>query len=734
MPAKDDRYFSARELAGLPGMPGTEFRVRKKATREFWPSRPREAAGRGRNGGEYPLSCLPPETQRAILSRLVDAAASTLPALIPEVVPPETPASLLPAVAAPGAVAHGTPVFVTRNVRLKLPAAPAAGPQAPETLKDWQRQRMDARLAILVLVDELALSHGIDAAVSHVVSMAARYELPSNIQAMIPSANARRGADNARTLSCRTVYRWISARGEGNGALAPRPMERNGVPSWAQAFLSLFQRPQKPALSEALALLPQVLPAEISSPSYWAVRRFLHRVNVVDLHRGRLGPREIRKIRIFVRRDFSQFLPGDIYEADGHTFDAEVAHPFHGRPFRPECELALDVVTRKAVGWSAGLAESTWTVIDALRHACETNCVPAIYYVDRGSGRNNHLLNDLSTGFIARLGITKTHSIPYNSQARGAVERAHQTIFIGVAKTLSTYIGKPMDPEAKKKVFTATRLAIARRVSSPLLPSWDEFVKAVDAAIAAYNARPHRALPKIRDPHTGTMRHMSPDERWAQFVAEGFEPVRITPEESNDLFRPYEVRTCQRGEVSLNKNRFFHKALEGYHGQRVRVGFDIHDASRVWVRDLDGRLICVAGFEANSRAVYPVPFVEQKREERAVGRLRRLELQADEVRAELSGSSVVDADFSDDLTPEEKARANEQIKALAAPRDDDEVDVADDVKFWRWGIAHLDELSEDQRRYLDERLERSPTFRELLGLGDEDTGFSQPSGLSVPAV
>jgi len=713
-------------------MPESRDEVVRRASREQWPSRPRQGRGGGR---EYPLSCLPPETQRALLARLVDAAASTVPALIPGIPPPATPESRLPAVATPGVVTPGTPVFVTRNVRLKLPATPAEGPQTPEALKDWQRRRMDARLAILGLVDDLAMSHGVDAAISHVVAMASRFELPSHIQSMIPWANARRGHDNARTLSCRTVYRWICAREEGVVALAPRPVERYGVPTWAPAFLSLFQRPQKPFLSEALSLLPQVLSAGIPAPSYWSVRRFLHRVNVVDLHRGRFGPREIRKIRIFVRRDFSQFFPGDIYEADGHTFDSEVAHPFHGRPFRPECELVIDVVTRKAVGWSAGLAESTWTVIDALRHACETNCVPAMYYVDRGSGRNNHLLNDLSTGFISRLGITKTHSIPYNSQARGAVERAHQTIFIGVAKTLATYIGKPMDPEAKKKVFTATRLAVAQGVVSPYLPSWAEFKAAVDAAIAAYNARPHRALPKIRDPHTGKVRHMSPDERWAQFAEEGFEAVRITPEESNDLFRPYVVRTCQRGEVNLKNNRYFHKALEGYHGQHVRVGYDMHDASRVWVRDLDGRLICVAGFEANSRAFYPVPVVEKKREERAHGRLRRLELQAEEVRAELAGASnMVDADFSDDLTPEEKARADEQIKALAAPRGDDEVDVDDDVKFWRWGIAHMDELSEDQRRYLAERLDRSPTFRQLLGLKDDDTGFSHPSGLCVPAV
>jgi putative transposase len=68
----------------------------------------------------------------------------------------------------------------------------------------------------------------------------------------------------------------------------------------------------------------------------------------------------MKNIKPFVRRDISQLQPNDVWTADGHTFDAEVQHPMHGRPFRPEITAIIDVATRRIIGWSVGLAESVW--------------------------------------------------------------------------------------------------------------------------------------------------------------------------------------------------------------------------------------------------------------------------------------------------------------------------------------------------------------------------------------
>lgn len=66
-----ERYYTARELAGLPGLPTTERRVRSRAEAERWESR--NHIGRG-GGSEYAHSSLPQVTQIALLLRTAPPA------------------------------------------------------------------------------------------------------------------------------------------------------------------------------------------------------------------------------------------------------------------------------------------------------------------------------------------------------------------------------------------------------------------------------------------------------------------------------------------------------------------------------------------------------------------------------------------------------------------------------------------------------------------------------------
>ncbi len=62
-------WYSAAELAGLPDLPTTERRVRARAQREGWPSRP----AMGKKGLQYPETALPPAAQAALVNRRTDA-------------------------------------------------------------------------------------------------------------------------------------------------------------------------------------------------------------------------------------------------------------------------------------------------------------------------------------------------------------------------------------------------------------------------------------------------------------------------------------------------------------------------------------------------------------------------------------------------------------------------------------------------------------------------------------
>lgn len=521
-------------------------------------------------------------------------------------------------------------------------------------LKDWQKSTAEARAGLLHEVERIAAVIGREKAITKVVIMAADGTLPEHLAQLVPVANARAGKSGKRTLSRRTIYSWLSdfnaplAQGgranQAVNALAPKDAHAVAkVPLWANVVLNLYQQPQGVSLAWVCREMVPVLEAKaMAVPSYHQVRRFLSNMGAVELQAGRMGSRQIKNIKPFVRRDTSMLWPGEVYTADGHCFDAEVAHPTHARPFRPEITSVLDVNTRRCVGWSVDLAESGLAVLDALRNACETGGIPSIFYVDNGSGYRNALMSASGTGLMSRLGTTMMHSLPYNSQARGIIERSHQTIWVAAAKELPTYIGATMDAQAKQVVHKLTRKDVKAAGKSKYLMGFQEFIQFCEIKVAAYNARPHRSLPKIRDAASGKKRHMSPDEAWAVGIAEGAELELVQDGEAQDLFHPQKEAGVKRGEVRLFGTWYYSKSLEQHHNEAVRVGYDVRNAAQVWIYDQQGRFICTAGLRANEQAYFPPSVLEKAKIIRAKGRLRCIDAKRDEVLAELAGSAPKD--------------------------------------------------------------------------------------------
>ena len=361
-----------------------------------------------------------------------------------------------------------------------------------------------------------------------------------------------------------------------------------------------------------MALLASSLPEGVKPPSYDAALRAVSKVGSVEIQRGRMLPRELKTQKPFRRREKPEF-PFDVLIADGHTFDAEVAHPLTGAPFRPEITTVVDVCTGRVVGWSAWEKECAWAVIDALRQAILTGGVPCIFYSDNGPGYVNARMDQLKT----RLGFKHHTGIPYNSQARGVIERLQKSLWVELAaKSYNTYVGASMDREARQIIFKATRKGM------PVLPSWRNFVAFMDQCVEAYNARPHRSCPKALD-ENGRKRHLSPLGYWEHLASLGWQPEGLPV--TLDDFRPEEVRTVLRGEINLFGNRYFSNELAELHKDKVRVVFDIHDATRIWVRSMEGEPICEAGFQANSVRLLPqalrraAPRTAQGRPEEATG-------------------------------------------------------------------------------------------------------------------
>ena len=515
-------------------------------------------------------------------------------------------------------------------------------------MADWQRSLAENRLFVVRYIQQqVAQGAKKTRVIEQFIADAEQQNLPTEMQDAVLKANAKAG--DSRTVSRRSVFDWVKAVEDAEktkqpviAALAPKTRAMQ-VPAWAVELLKLWSQPQKPSLTVVLEQLPNYLQDGIDCPTYNQAYRFLkEKMGNVDVQKGRMGERELKNLKPFIRRGTENMLPTDVYTADGHCFDAEVAHPMHGKAFRPEITAILDVATRKIVGWSVDLAESGWAVLDAIRMSCCNNGIPALFYVDNGSGYKNAMMGDKSRGVLARLGITLSHALPYNSQAKGLIERSHQSIWIKAAKNLPTYIGKDMDAEASNKVHKLTRKELIQFGKSTALVSWNDFLVYAEKVVAEYNNKPHRGLATTIDPVTLKRRHLSPNEAWEKALDMGATVDLVDSWDNEDLFRPYEERKVRRGEIELFGNRYFSKELEQFHGDNVLVGYDIHDADRITVRTEDGQFICYAEWNANKRDYFAKSKIQQAREQRALGRLRRLAAKQHEVHEELSPRQVID--------------------------------------------------------------------------------------------
>lgn len=521
----------------------------------------------------------------------------------------------------------------------QLPAArPSENlPHKYEGTTEAQRTREGARMAVLNAVERLMGESGVgkEAAITTLLTQA---KLPqfAHVAKMFETALDERGAGKAKLPSIRTIKRWFAQR-ESNTLVPKLAQAEMTMPSWLPLFLKFYRLPTKPSVEIAyeafLKALERETPLIGKVPSIHAVRRALTKVGKVALQDGRKGKRELKNDLPHKRREFLHLPPAAIYTADGHTFDAEVLNPLSGRPFRPEITTVIDVATRRCMGWSVGLAESRFTVLEALSHASRT-AIGAIWYVDWGKGFENLMMTDEATGLMGRLGMTMKHSLAYNSQAKGASERSHN-IFTRAARKLQTYVGKDMDDEARKALFHWSRKEIklqGKIVNSPI-PTWDAFKAFIEAEIDAYNNRPHRSLLKFTD-DSGTLRHMTPNEMWALKVAEFGEPPKVQPEDEGWLFRPQKMCTVRRGEVQLFNNVYFSSLLEEFNGESLRVGYDVQDAMWVWVYDDMGRAICKAEWRGNSQSYMPVSVIEQALDKRNDAALKRVEIKRDNVLSE----------------------------------------------------------------------------------------------------
>ena len=154
--------------------------------------------------------------------------------------------------------------------------------------------------------------------------------------------------------------------------------------------------------------------------------------------------------------------------------------------------------------------------------------------------------------------------------------------------------------------------------------------------------------------------------------------------ELDTLFRPEVERTVRNGWLDMLNFQYFSNALDVHHGKKVRVSYDLDDASSVKVYDMDGHYICRAELNGNKHPAFDVDSVRAlHHKKRADNRKKRLKNQLAEVEAERRG--VLDTRAS--------------IKALASPKKLPQPEVLEAIEYEEAPATGTDGRKKDNFRY-----------------------------------
>lgn len=629
-------HYSVAELLKLKlsTLPKAHKNVLDKAKRENWESRKRVGKG---GGVEYALCSLPQTLQDEIRTKFAVSIVKAKPKSLP--------ADL-------------------RQVELK-------------TLTEKQREVAGARMALVAQVAQLEQAQPRYKAIKFFCEQIKHGGISDDLMRLVETANNKKGKN--RTLSERTLNQWVldyekaDTPEERLKALAPmqRVAKKAEEIVWLPDFLAVYRQTNGINVAEAYHYFSAEWDARFADeplrlemkPSIDQVRAALAKLPKHIKEIGRKTGSELRALNTYVKRDWSVLQVNDVWVGDGHAMKLKVAHPEHGRPFIPEVTLIMDASCRFIVGWSASLAENVLAVADALRYGVERYGIPAIYYSDNGGGEKNWMLDGDITGMLPRLGINHQTGIPGNPQGRGIIERVHQTILYRIARQFETYHGTGADRDTIRQVSTAvisldkakrkgsTQLTPKQQWAVGKLPSWNQFLDAVQAGVDWYN-----------NEHVHSEIGMTPAQKRRQLM-ERVNPddlVFVTPAESRDLFRPSVLRTPERGWLRLFNNFYFSTKLLDVDGIEVQASFDIHDPSQVIVRKKDGTFVCYAELDGNKRDAFPVAFVEKVRKERHARRAKLKQEQLDEINAEMNPI----------ITIEHQQSGFELLKTQAKPKNE----------------------------------------------------------------
>lgn len=565
-------WLTAAELAGLPGVPGTDRGIRKAADRAGWTARKRDQG----KGYLYLLDSLPAETQEAVrrqraAEHLADFAAQAVARdrTIPEAAVSD----------------HAERLREQEAERRRRKVAAAAQFAALDPTSDRAR-RAKAREWLILAAGELRRVQALtqQAALAELCERINLGDLavPDHVAPYLPRRHG------VRSLSAATLYTWQRKYEEGGlyalcdgygnragqNSIDTTPELRRVVlgqmlatPQASAKDLYAILRARAAELTAAGAEIPALrtvqryrerwiednrqLWAYITSPGKWKN----HFQVAFGSHQDR-----IKRLNQVWELDST---PGDWLLTDGR-------HSVVG---------AIDLYSRRLTLY-VSRTSSAMAVGQCFRRAAVAWGVPEICRTDNGKD----YVSDYFSTVLRDLEITQELCIPFASEQKGTIERALKTMAYGVLKLLPGYCGHNVAEQQQIR----ERRTFAERVMTP--------GEVVEVAMSAADLQ--AALNDWLEHHYHQAAHsgegmdgISPAQKAAGWTG----PTRHVDERALDaLLAPIAgERVVGKKGITWQHRRYISPILAEYVGETVRCRYDEQDLGRLYVYSSDA-FLCVA--------------------------------------------------------------------------------------------------------------------------------------------
>jgi len=176
-----------------------------------------------------------------------------------------------------------------------------------------------------------------------------------------------------------------------------------------------------------------------------------------------------------------------------------------------------------------------------------------------------------------------------------------------------------------------------------------------------------------------------------------------------DLFLVHKPVTVRRGMVKPYGGMLFRNPeLDHWEGQKVIVAYDSMDYNQAWVKDLKGRLICIAPF-LEPTGYRSVTSYEAAQERRALAAIKNKEKQIEAIaaRAGIVNHNIIEVAPSTtglervEASPAQANEAKLKVVSIEKPETEDEVEAKSYLEVWDM-LLSKDKDEEEQPIQKDE--------------------------------